>query len=303
MTSSTRFRWACAAFALALAAATAQARAQEATPEPAPAASPTLMDREYDGRTHITVAPYIWGASLNADYQFVVPTTGRSPRPPHFIVGSVHVTPQQYLAKLNSAGMFALDVRKGNLSLFGDVVYINASASASANSTIVLGREGRITIPATFSTDAHTSAAIWEVGAGYTLARGHNADLNGFVGFRQFPVNVSLSYDATVGRRGLIAPSGTVTSNELTSDIVAGLSGRAFLGDGHWFFPYYADIGTGVTINNQTWEAMGGAGYEFNHGQTIVATYRTLNYNAFPPDKHVQHLSMGGPLLGYTFSI
>jgi hypothetical protein len=301
MISSTRFRWACAAFALALAAATAHARAQEATP--APAASPTLMDREFDGNTHITVAPYIWGPTAHADYQFTVPTTGRSRRPPHFISGSVQVTPQQYLAKLNSAAMFALDVRKGNLSLFGDLIYVNASASASAFSTIVLGREGRVTIPATFSTDAHTTATIWEVAAGYTLARGHNANLDGFVGFRQFPVDVSISYNATIGRRGLIAPSGTITNDELTSDIVAGLRGRAFLGDEHWFFPYYADIGTGVTINNQSWEAMGGAGYQFNHGQTFVATYRTLNYNGFPPDRHVQHLSMGGPLLGYTFNI
>ncbi|HEY4434319.1 MAG TPA: hypothetical protein VGM99_07930 [Candidatus Cybelea sp.] len=303
MISSTRFGWACAAFVLALVAATAHAGAQEATPEPAPAASPTLMDREYDGNTHITVAPYIWGPSVNADYQFTVPGGRRSLRPPHLISGSVQVTPQQYLAKLNSAGMFGLDVRKGDLSLFGDAIYINASASASAFSTIYAGREGRIVIPATFSTDAHLSAAIWEVGAGYTFAHGHDADLNGFIGFRQFPVNVSISYNATIGRRGLIAPSGTITSDELTSDVVVGLRGRAFLGDGHWFFPYYADIGSGITINNQTWEGMGGAGYEFNHGQTLIATYRALNYNGFPPDKHVQHISMGGPLLGYTFNI
>ncbi|HEX4014923.1 MAG TPA: hypothetical protein VHX17_13690 [Candidatus Cybelea sp.] len=300
MISPTRIRWACAAFAITLAAATAHACAQEATPQPVAVASPSPMDREYDGATHVTLAPYIWGPTINANYQFSVPAIVGS-RPAHLIGGSVQVTPQQYLTKLNSAGMLGLEVRKGDFSLFGDAIYLNASASASAFSTIQVGRQGRIVIPATFSTDAHLSATMWELAAGYTFAHGHNADLGGFMGIRQFPVNLSISYNATIGRRGLIAPSGTVSSSELTSDVVVGLRGRAFLGNGRWYLPYYADVGSGLTINNQTWEAMGGAGYEFAHGQTLLATYRTLNYNGFPPNQHVQHLSMAGPLLGYTF--
>lgn len=304
MISPTRFRLTYAVFALTIAAATAHARAQEAAPEPAPAASPTLMDREYDGNTHITLAPYIWGPSIKTDYHFSVPFAQRVVRrPPRFITGSVTVTPQEYVTNLNSGAMFAVDARKGNADLFGDVIYVNASASASAFSTIVLGRLGRIVIPVTFSTNAHLAAAIWEVAAGYTVARGHDADLTAFAGLRQFPVNVTISYNATVGRRGLLTPSGTFTSDNYTSDIIAGLKGRAFFGDGHWFVPYYADIGTGVSIANQSWQAIGGAGYEFNHGQTLVATYRALNYNSFPPDKHVQKVSMGGPLLGYTFNL
>ncbi|HEY2473764.1 MAG TPA: hypothetical protein VGI19_03090 [Candidatus Cybelea sp.] len=304
MISPTRIRWACAVLALTIAGATAQARAQETAPEPAPAASPTLMDREYDGNTHITLAPYIWAPSLKIDYQFSVPTARRVlHRPPRFIAASVTVTPQQYVANLNSAAMFAVDARKGDADFFGDLIYVNATASASAFSTITLGRAGRIVIPATFSTDLHLSSAIWEVAAGYTVARGHDADLTAFAGLRQFPVNVTLSYNVTVGRRGLIAPSGTLTDDEYTSDIIAGLKGRAFFGGEHWFVPYYADIGTGVTISNQSWQAMGGAGYEFNHGQTLVATYRALNYNSFPPNRHVQRLSLGGPLLGYTFNL
>jgi hypothetical protein len=79
------------------------------------------------------------------------------------------------------------------------------------------------------------------------------------------------------------------------------LRGRAFLGDGHWFVPYYIDVGTGN--DNQTWEGYTGAGYAFNHGQTLVFNWRSLNYFSFPPITRVQKLTLYGPLLGYTFKI
>jgi hypothetical protein len=305
MISTKRSRWACAAFAVALAAVAAQARAQEApAPEqaaPAPVSTPTLMDREYDGKTHITVAPYIWGPTIKGVFQYSVPTLRHHAG--HVAQASVAITPTDYLSKLNSAAMFALDARKGNVDVFGDFIYVNASASAAATSLITLGRADRIQIPATFSTNAHLATSIWEAAAGYTIARGHDADLSLFAGLREFPVNLTLDYNATIGRRGIIAPSGTVVSDSYLSDIIFGLRGKAFFGDGHWFVPYYADLGTGTGANNQTWEAYGGAGYAFNHGQTILATWRSLNYNSFPPDQHVQKLTMSGPLLGYTFNL
>lgn len=278
------------------------ARAQEApSATPAPIASPTLMDQQYDGRTHIMLAPYVWGATLRGVFGFSVPPLRRRPGGPKVL--SVTVTPQQYAGNINSAAMFAFDARKGDLDLFGDVIYLNVSASGTAFSTISLGRNDRIQIPASFSTDARLSAAIWEVAGGFTFAHGHDADLSGFLGLRQFPVNLNLSYNATVGRRGLIAPSGTITLSQYTSDVVFGLRGKAFFGNDHWFVPYYGDVGSGVSFANQTWEAYSGVGYAFNHGQTLLAAWRALNYTSFPTDQKVQKLSLYGPLLGYTFNI
>ncbi len=65
--------------------------------------------------------------------------------------------------------------------------------------------------------------------------------------------------------------------------------------------PGYDDFGFGAI--DQTWEAYTGAGYAFNHGQTLLVAWRALNYNAFPPGFHVQKLTLGGPLLGYTFNL
>jgi hypothetical protein len=285
----------------AVASATAAARSQESPPPPAtpaPIASPTYMDVQYDGHTHITIAPYLWGPTVKGNFQYQIPTL------PHhgggIIQSNVQVGPSNYLSKLNSAFMFAFDVRKGEGDIFGDVIYLNASTSASIFSTLS-GPLGHVKIPVTLNTDARLAVTIWEAAAGFTLAHDHNADVSLFVGAREFPLDLNLSYNAIIGKRGLIAPSGTIKSSERTDDVIFGLRGKAFFGNGRWFVPYYIDAGVGA--NNQTWEAYTGAGTAFNHGQTLLLVWRTLNYNAFPSTAHVQKLSMGGPLLGYTFQL
>lgn len=284
---------------MAVACATQSARAQEAAP--APTSTPTLVDRQYDGNWHVTLAPYVWLPTVKGNFQFSVPTLPR--RGGGVIQPSVGIGPSEYLSNINSTLMFSVDARKGDFDIFGDYIYLNASASAGAYTTIT-GPRGNVQIPISFSTDARLATSIWEAAAGYTVARGHNADLSAFWGIREFPVTINLGYNATIGRRGLINPSGSLRTSSYTSDTVFGLRGKAFLGDSRLFVPYYADIGTSINqLSNQTWEAYSGLGYGFNHGQTLLFTYRSLNYFDFTPISRVQKLSMYGPLLGYTFNL
>lgn len=282
-------------------AAAASAQETPAPVSPAPAASPTLMDRQYDGALHVELAPYVWLPTVHGNYQYSIPTI---PGRKHGVVeSSVAVTPTDYAANLNSAAMFAFDARKGNIDLFGDYIYTNASASATVNSS-VSGRFGRVQIPVSLTTNARLASSIWEAALGFTLGHGHNADLSTFIGVRNFPVNLTLDYNATIGKKGILAPSGTVTSSETTADVIWGLRGKAYLGDGHWYVPYYFDVGTAVgQVSNQTWEGYGGAGYAFNHGQTILLVYRDLSYYGFAPSATVQRLTFSGPLIGYTFNL
>jgi len=277
------------------------AQESPASPAPAPASTPTLMDKEYDGQTHIMAAPYIWGPTVHGNFQYSIPTLPH--RPGGVTQTSVNIPPVDYLAKLNSAAMFAFDARKGNLDLFGDYIYVNASASASVAGTLS-GRFGKIQIPFSLSTDAHFRESIWELAGGFTVARGHNADLSMFLGLRELPVNLIFDYNATIGKRNILAPSGEITASGITQDVIFGLRGKAFFGDGHWYVPYYVDVGTGAgQVGNQTWEGYSGAGYAFNHGQTLLLAYRDLGYFGFAPSSHVQQLTLAGPLLGYTFNI
>jgi hypothetical protein len=304
---------------VALAYVAAPARAQQATPSPAPEMTtspstapeataapaatqqPTLMDREYDGHLHVLVAPYVWLPTVKGNFQYSIPTLPTRPR--GVVQSSFSVAPAEYAGKLNSAAMFAFDARQGGFDVFGDYIYTNASASASAFATIS-GRFGKIAIPVSLSTNAHLAMSIWEAAAGFTVARGHDADLSAFMGIRETPLNPTFDYTVIVGKRGIFMPSSTIMSSAITQDVIFGLRGKAFFGDGRWFVPYYVDVGTGAgQISNQTWEAYTGAGYAFNHGQTILAAWRSLNYDSFAPISHVQKLTLSGPLLGYTFNI
>lgn len=287
---------------LTFAAATAIACAQE-TPAPAETSAPTFMDREYDGNLHVTLAPYIWAPSLTENLQFSIPTLPR--RPGHgggVLQSSFQSGPSDYLSKLDSAAMFEFDVRKGIVDLFGDFIYVNGTSSAST-SGVITGPLGRIQIPVSIDANARLRASVWEVAAGFTVARGHNADLSIITGMRGLPAELSFGYSATIGKRGILAPSGNIAADITTQDVIVGLRGKAFFND-HWFVPYYIDTGTAIgQLGNSTWEGYTGAGYAFNHGQTLIVLYRTLNYYGIPPDSSLQKLTMAGPLLGYTFKL
>lgn len=279
------------------------AHAQESptSPSPTETAKPTFMDRQYDGKVHAMVAPYIWGPTVKLDTQFTIPTLrhGRG-HGGGIVQSSFQVGPSDYVPHLNSAGMLAFDVRQGNIDVFGDAIYINASTTATVFGTIG-GPRARVQVPVTIDANAHLSTAIWEAAAGFTLAHSHNADVSMFLGVRNFPLNLNVDYTATVGKRGLLAPTGSISTSDYTSDVIWGIRGRVFFNGDHLYVPYYFDYGTGT--NNTSWQAYGGAGYAFNHGQTLVALWRALNYGSFPPTAHVQKLNLAGPLLGYTIPI
>jgi hypothetical protein len=259
------------------------------------------MDRQYDGALHILAAPYVWAPTVGGTFQYTIP---RLPRRPGGIAQTeVQVQPVDYLPKVNSAVMFAFDARKGDVDLFGDYIYLNASLSASGSATFT-GPFGRVHVPVSVSSDAHLRQSIWEAAAGFTVARGHDADLSIITGMREFPLNLTFGYSATVGRRRPFSTSGSALVAGIAQDVIFGLRGKAYFGDGHWYVPYYVDIGSGIgQLSNTTWQGYSGAGYTFKHGQSLIAIYRDLRYNSFPPTSPVQKLALYGPLLGYTFNI
>jgi len=304
--STTRYFLLVAVFGTVIANATPAARAQSApAPTPAATASPmdasheTAMDRAYDGKWHATIAPYLWAPTMKANVQFTVPAV---PFPsvaggPAALHGSIKVTPGDFLSTVNSGALLDIDARQGNVEVFGDYIYVNSTSNSSKSALVTL--PGHAPVPVTVATSARSAVSIWELAAGFSLAHGHNADLNLFSGWRQFPVNVNLGYNVTIGSKGLPQFYGTYVTRQLAGDVIFGLRGTAYFGDGRWFVPYYADMGVGA--NNQSWQGYTGAGYAFKHGQTILLAYRTLNYNDFPYNADIQKFTMNGPLLGYTF--
>lgn len=289
-------------FSAAVSFTTSVLRAQEtpASPPPAapmPAASPTLMDRAYDGQLHVNIAPYIWLPTARTNLQYTVPKlpTGAGGT----FATNTQVGPSDYLSKINSAGMISVNLRQGNFEVLGDYIYTNFSSSATFNSTLS-GPLGKVKIPVTFTSNARLASSIWELAAGLSIFHDHSADANFFVGWRQLPSTTTVSWTADIGSRGILDRAGTVKVSPLTNDVIFGLNGKVFAGD-HWYVPYYGDIGVGAT--QQTWQAYGGVGYAFNHGQSFLAAFRTLNYNDFSAGSPIRKLSLWGPLVGYTFGL
>ena len=292
----------CMLLACASLGAPGVAFAQETSqaPAPAPTTTPTIMDNAYDGRLHIGVAPYLWAPSVSAKFQFDVRDLPQHPG--GLKQFDAHVGPSDYVPKLNSALMFAFDARKGNLALFGDYLYMNATVNGSTNTTLS-GPLGKLSIPVSVNTTARLRQSAWSLAAGYTVGRSHNADLTAFAGIREFPLAFTFGYDATIGKRRPFTRSGTVFAGDIAQDAIFGVRGKAYFNRSRFFIPYYADAGTNIGhLVNQTYQAYTGGGYTFGHGQELLLLYRDAAYDGFVRTSAVQNISFYGPQISYGFS-
>ena len=80
----------------------------------------------------------------------------------------------------------------------------------------------------------------------------------------------SSNFDSTIGWHfatpvGALPPGGSFSQTLNKWDGIVGFKGQVRFGDGNWFMPYYADIGTGS--NNWTWQAYLGVAYRFGWGE------------------------------------
>ena len=73
---------------------------------------------------------------------------------------SVQVGPSNYLPKINSALMLAFDARKGDVDLFGDIIYLNGSTTGAFSGSIS-GPLGKVQVPISLNTNARLTVAIW----------------------------------------------------------------------------------------------------------------------------------------------
>jgi hypothetical protein len=95
----------------------------------------------------------------------------------------------------------------------------------------------------------------------------------------------------------VFAQSGSISQREDLWDLIVGLRGRARLGGGSWYLPYYLDVGGGSSA--LTAQALLGVGYAFKWGE-IVGSYRYVFYD-MKDDGLLQDVRFAGPAIGATF--
>jgi hypothetical protein len=240
-----------------------------------------------------SLTPYLWLPNINGTLKYAIPPGGGG-RP------EVETGPNDSLEKLSFALMLAGEARKGKWSLFTDLIYLDFDSEGSTVKAVNFGGD-RVSTTLNASTRSSLTGVAWTFGAGYAAVQDpkHRLDLLG--GLRYFGLKASSDWQLSAAVGGpngqTFAQSGSISQREDLWDVIVGVRGRVKLGEGSWFLPYYADLGTGSSA--LTAQALLGVGYAFKWGE-IVGTYRYVYYD-LKDDGLLQDIRFAGPALGATF--
>ena len=234
------------------------------------------------------LTPYLWLPNVNSTLRFDVPPgAGGNPQ--------AQVGPEDYLKNLDMALMLSGEARKGAWAVITDVIYLDFS-SESAEVKTVSGPLGNVQVPVNSNSRSGLKGLVWNLAASYTVSRSDTAAFEVLGGFRYLGLEARLDWQLA-GALSLFPQSGSFSQKKDLWDAIIGVRGKAKLGGGSWFVPYYLDAGTGSS--QLTWQGMAGIGYAWKWGDLLLA-YRHLSYEQ-KGDKLIQDLQFSGPALGATF--
>jgi hypothetical protein len=222
---------------------------------------------------------YGWLPSVNGDIKLPLPRgLGNE---------SVSVSADQILDALQFTVMGSFEARKGDWSLFTDLIYLDLDGSDSKAATFSDGATRTV-----LDGNLQLTGWVWTFGGGYTVWRSEGSYLDLLAGGRLLALDADLTLTGPgrfqLGRK-------TADSVDLWDGIV-GVTGRAKI-DANWFVPYYLDVGAGSS--QVTWQAAAGVGYAFRWGD-VMLLYRHLQYDQ-NDDELLQNVSFGGGMLGVNF--
>jgi hypothetical protein len=259
-------------------------------------AGPARADQGSSDEWQASITPYIWAPTIHGELNFTVPTGGglMAPGPP---VG-ITIVPSQYTPKLDSAFMFTAETHTRTWGLGTDIIYMNLGV-ANASVTDLHGPLGHINIPINTNMTMRFASTLWTLDGTYSLANTPRWSMDALAGGRYIYAPIRLTWNFA-GPLGILAAQGTHFESASIWDAIIGVKGKVALGDGHWYVPYYVDVGTGEAPT--TWQGIGGVGYSFKNNNSILLVYRNLYYNQ-GGSKLLHELNLGGPALGYRFHL
>lgn len=248
----------------------------------APAANAASGD-PWDGNWHSSFLFYGWLPGMTLDARVELPSG----------VGKTESDGNIY-DNLAGALMFSGDFRKGDWGFFYDAAWVKFD-DQDGHFTDIGGDHinGNFGLKYNFKGGAVTLAGL------YALAHGPGGNTDVVFGGRYLWTKTNIKWDFTLtGQGGLIdiADSGKIARNSHLSDFIVGLRGNWIFGDGHWYVPYYIDVGTGDS--DLTTSANLGIGYLFDWG-SIAFVWRDLRYKQDDDSDVLHRLALDGP----SFSI
>ena len=194
-----------------------------------------------EDRWQWSAAAYFWGASMGGT------TAGGA---------DLDVGLSTILDSLDFGAMGTLNARKGKLSYFADLIYLD------------LGDQANTTVPVPVSADIDLKGWISTAGVGYQIYDQSGTRLEVLGGARLLKFDSDINITAA-GRNTRLG------SSDPNWDAIVGLRGSTDLSD-KWYMNYYADIGTGES--DFTWQALVGVNYRMKKAD-ITAGYRYLSWD------------------------
>jgi len=245
---------------------------------------------------HWSLTPYLWLPTINSELRFDFPPGGEE--------GSVdgEIGPSDYLTNLNGVLMLAAEWRQERWAFTGDLIWLDLTTDASAVNAVT-GGGGTISIPrqTNVNTSIDLSGVALTLAANRQLVETKRSSVAVLGGARYFTIDVDLHWSLSTAFTGsgfTFARQGKLSGGMDLYDAIVGARGKWQLGSGgHWYVPWYADIGTGSS--DLTWQAMAGIGYSFTRSSLVLA-WRQLEYD-MSDDDLLQEIRLGGPAVGFTW--
>jgi opacity protein-like surface antigen len=246
------------------------------------------VEDTYDGEWHFSLAPYLWLSAFSGTFHIPGPGGGKTI--------DVHASAGDILKSLKFGLMAAGEARRGEWSVFTDLIYARLSDDKSTVRSVT-GPGGQVEIPVNVAVKGGLKEGIWTLAGAYSLYHEENWGLDAFIGTRYFGATASVEWQFA-GPLMLLPQSGRSERGMHMWDAIIGFKGHYAFGGTPWSIPYYADIGTGGS--ELTWQALAGIDYAFSWGD-VSLVYRYLD---FRPNgtKVVENLAMHGPALAVKFT-
>ncbi len=242
----------------------------------------------WDGQWHYEAIIYGWVPWLYSTVN-LPPIAGGGSQ-------TIETEPHQYLKYVEMGALVEATVRKGDWSLWTDLVYLNLATTPTHVREIGLPG-GDATLSVIRTIDSGIRASILTLAPGYTVMNNDVGTVDVMVGMRYTSVSLSLSYEFTAPPTPLMKGGGFWPSADST-DALVGVKGHLRLSqDGKWFLPFEADVADG----NKNWQnnEYVGIAYHFHWGDLGLGC-RNLTYQL--SDRPImQKVRMTGPTFGAAF--
>jgi hypothetical protein len=222
---------------------------------------------------------YGWLPSVSGDLDHPLPRdTGG---------GSVSVDVDKILDALQFTLMASFEARKGDWSVFTDVIYLDLAGDESKSAALPGNRFSPV-----LDADLELTGWVWTLAGGYTVWRSGRSYLDVLAGTRLLALDTALKLTG----EGPFQRGRKASDSVNLWDGIVGVTGRVAFND-RWFVPYYADVGAGGS--DATWQMAGGVGYGFDWGE-VMLLYRHLQYDQ-GDDELLQDVAFSGGMLGVNF--